>query len=77
MADREEGAQAAGGIEWIECKKRSDVWKYFLIDKKHKDRVKCKKCPTILYNFKSATTNMWKHLENLRGGGDVDCQRPP
>ena len=68
-----EGAQAAavgsssdregGGIDWTECKKRSDVWKHFLIDKNKKDKVKCKKCPTIIYNYKSATTNMWKHLE--------------
>ena len=50
-----EGAQAAavgsssdregGGIEWTECKKRSDVWKHFLIDKNKKDKLKCKKCP--------------------------------
>ena len=52
-----------GDTEWTECKKRSDIWKYFLLDNKHKDKVKCKKCSTVLYNYKSATTNMWKHLE--------------
>ena len=63
LIERRGRAQAAGGIEWIECKKRSDVWKHLLIDKNKKDEVKCKKCPTIIYNYKSATTNMWKHLE--------------
>ena len=52
-----------GDTEWTECKKRSDIWKYFLLDNKHKDKVKCKKCSTVLYNYKSATTNMWRHLE--------------
>ena len=52
-----------GDTEWTECKKRSDIWKYFLLDNKHKDKVKCKKCSKVLYNYKSATTNMWKHLE--------------
>ena len=49
--------------EWTECKKRSDIWKYYLLDNKHKDKVKCKKCSTVLYNYKSATTSMWRHLE--------------
>ena len=47
---------------WIECKKRSEVWKHFLIDKNNKCGVKCKKCPTILA-YTSSTTNMWRHLE--------------
>ena len=37
-----------GDAEWVECKKRSEVWKHFLIDKKNKNKVKCKKCPTDL-----------------------------
>ena len=47
-----------GDAEWIECKKRSEVWKYFLIDKNDKHRVKCKKCPTIL-KYLSSTTSMY------------------
>ena len=52
-----------GDSEWTECKKRSDIWKYFLLDNKHKDKVKCKKCETVLFNYKSSTTDMWRHLE--------------
>ena len=52
-----------GDTEWTECKKRSDIWKYFLLDNKHKDKVKCKKCSTVLYNYKSSTTDMWRHLQ--------------
>ena len=44
LIERRGRAQAAGGIEWIECKKRSDVWKHFLIDKKHKHMSCCQCC---------------------------------
>jgi len=48
--------------EWIECKKRSVVWKHFLIDKKSNKRVKCKNC-LITQDFTSGTTNMLRHLQ--------------
>ena len=48
--------------QWVQCEKRSDVWKHFLIDKNNKTRVKCKKFPIIL-EYVSSTTNMWRHME--------------
>jgi len=48
--------------EWIECKKRSVVWKHFLIDKTSRVKVKCKRC-LITQDFISGTTNMLRHLQ--------------
>ena len=48
--------------EWTQCKKRSDVWKHFLIDKS-KNRVKCKKCQHIQANH-SSTSNMLNHIRH-------------
>ena len=51
-----------GDFESVACKKRSEVWKYFLIDNKSKKKVKCKKSP-IIQDFTSCPTNMLRHLQ--------------
>ena len=53
-----------GYVEWVQCNKRSEVWKYFLIDKKNKDRVKCKKCQHTMAHLHTSTSNMLMHLRH-------------
>ena len=55
-------AECGFGLDWIGCKKSSKAWNYFLIDKQKRDRVKCKKCPTIL-RYSSSTSGMLSHIE--------------
>ena len=66
--------------QWVQCEKRSDVWKHFLIDKNNKKRVKCKKCPMIL-EYVSSTTNMWRHMERahpyLMDDASKSLKKPP
>ena len=56
-------AECGLGLDWIRCKKRSKAWNYFLIDKQKRDRVKCKKCPTIL-RYSSSTSDMLRHAKS-------------